>query len=87
VICRLSARRLNKPLDSLCFITLYWTYVLSFRLCMATTNVRFCTKKHILPTPKPGKEGARRRRLYDANKPDDGPLSLTRGPARRPIVF
>jgi len=26
-------------------------------------------------------------RLYDADKPDDGPVSLTRRPARHPIVF
>jgi len=50
-------------------------YVMSFRLCMAITNVCFCTEIHLLPTSKPG--------------PDDGPVSpvsMTRRLLVRPLM-
>jgi len=59
-------------------------YVLSFRLCMTTVNICYCTKIHISPASKPGREGAV---VYDADRLVDGPVTLTRLLARYPVIF
>jgi len=55
-VTRRLAHGLNKRLDSVCFYYTLLDYLLTFHLCMATINVCFCTKIHILPTSRPGSD-------------------------------